>query len=325
MVNGLGMFLSCSGINAIHTEVAGAQAVSKPIASTVHSVTIQLAKFTFLPQPINWWQSQEEYIKLKKVDSLELEISILRGMQIDRNGGVDSLDAGNGDEGTLKKRILQLEDSLFKCIVSERSHRLVSATVGARKMASVSATKMNVLYVGVDNPLRISVSGVPQSKISASIAEWGKIVFNADGTYTARVSKTGKYYINIFESSNGKIKLIDSVEFRSKIIPDPIPTVGGVLRGGNCQAGALQEQKGIVAICERFDFEANFKVVSFQMVHSSKGEIFKSESQGALFNKQMLAFIANARSKDIIFIDEIKVVGPDKIPRKLGQITFRII
>jgi hypothetical protein len=39
----------------------------------------------------------------------------------------------------------------------------------------------------------------------------------------------------------------------------------------------------------------------------------------------MKAFMDRAKPKDIIFIDEIKVVGPDKQPRKLGQIAFTVI
>lgn len=76
---------------------------------------------------------------------------------------------------------------------------------------------------------------------------------------------------------------------------------------------------------ENFDFEARFNVVSFQMVFSSKGEIFKAEGTGPLFNAKMKEFLDRARPKDIIFIDEIKVVGPDNQPRKLGQIAFTII
>jgi hypothetical protein len=39
----------------------------------------------------------------------------------------------------------------------------------------------------------------------------------------------------------------------------------------------------------------------------------------------MKSFLDRAKPKDIIFIDEIKVVGPDGQPRKLGQIAFTII
>ena len=58
---------------------------------------------------------------------------------------------------------------------------------------------------------------------------------------------------------------------------------------------------------------------------SGDTKIFKAEAQGPLLNANMKAFLDRAKPKDIIFIDEIKVVGPDKQPRKLGQIAFTII
>jgi hypothetical protein len=44
-----------------------------------------------------------------------------------------------------------------------------------------------------------------------------------------------------------------------------------------------------------------------------------------MFNAQMQGFLNRAKPKDIIFIDDIKVVGPDGQSRRLGQIAFTII
>lgn len=194
----------------------------------------------------------------------------------------------------------------------------------AAKAVVVSPTQMNVLYIGVPNPMEISVPGVGTGDVSASMTA-GTLARNANGTYTATVSSVGKTMINVSAKVEGKVQPMGSKEFRVKRIPDPIPTLGGKLRGGNTQPGSIKAQSGVVALMENFDFDAKFAVVSFQMVFSSKGEIFKSEAQGPLFNAQMKSFLDRAKPKDIIFIDEIKVVGPDKQPRKLGQIAFQII
>lgn len=194
----------------------------------------------------------------------------------------------------------------------------------AAKAVVVSPTQMNVLYIGVPNPMEISVPGVGTGDVSASMTS-GTLSRNGDGTYTATVSAVGKTMINVSAKVEGKVQPMGSREFRIKRIPDPIPTLGGKLRGGNTQPGSVKAQSGVVALMENFDFDAKFSVVSFQMVFSSKGEIFKSEAQGPLFNAQMKSFLDRAKPKDIIFIDEIKVVGPDKQPRKLGQIAFQII
>ena len=195
----------------------------------------------------------------------------------------------------------------------------------AAKAVVVSPIKMNVLYIGVDNPMKISVPGVGQGDVSASLQGAGTLGKNADGTYTANVTAVGKCQIAVSAKIEGKVQPMGSEEFRIKRIPDPVPTLGGKLRGGNAQPGAIKSQSGIVPLLENFDFEARFNVVSFQMVFSSKGEIFKKETQGPMFSADMKALLDRAKPKDVIFIDEIKVVGPDKQPRKLGQIAFTII
>jgi len=195
----------------------------------------------------------------------------------------------------------------------------------AARAVVVSPTKMNVLYIGVDNPMKISVPGVGQGDVSAAIEGAGSLAKNPDGTYVAKVTAVGKCKINVSAKIDGKVQPMGAEEFRIKRIPDPVPTLGGKLRGGNTQSGAIKAQSGIVPLLENFDFEARFNVQSFQMVFSQKGEIKKAETQGPLFNQQMKTFLDQAKPKDIIFIDEIKVVGPDNTPRKLGQIAFTII
>lgn len=197
----------------------------------------------------------------------------------------------------------------------------------APKAVVVSPTKMNVLYIGVDNPMEISVPGVGQGDVAATLEGSGSLKKDPTNpaNYIADVTGVGKCKIAVSAKIDGKMTPMGEKEFRIKRIPDPIPTLGGKLRGGNTQPGALKSQSGVVPLLENFDFEARFNVISFEMVYSSKGEIFKSEVQGPLFNATMKQFLDRAKPKDIIFIDEIKVVGPDKQPRKLGQIAFTII
>jgi gliding motility-associated protein GldM len=196
--------------------------------------------------------------------------------------------------------------------------------VAARSVV-VSPTKMNVLYIGVENPMKISVPGVGQNDVTAALEGAGTLTKAPDGTYIANVTGVGKCKINVSAKVDGKVQAMGSEEFRIKRIPDPVPMTSGKLRGGNVQAGTMKAQSGILALLENFDFDARFNVVSFQMVYSSKGEIFKKESPGPGFTSDMKAFMDRAKPKDILFIDEIKVVGPDKQPRKLGQIAFTII
>jgi gliding motility-associated protein GldM len=198
----------------------------------------------------------------------------------------------------------------------------IKYTIGTPSGAAVMMDKMNVIYIGVENPLTVS-SGSGAEKTNVSGVGGGLTVNKGSvpGKYIAKATTVGQATIKV-NVTGGK-----GFDFpvRVKRIPDPIPTLGGKLRGGNAPAGTIKAQSGIVPILENFDFEARFNVQSFTMIYSSKGEIFKAEASGPLFNDQMNNFLTRCRPKDIIFIDDIKVVGPDGTPRKLGQIAFTII
>ena len=60
------------------------------------------------------------------------------------------------------------------------------------------------------------------------------------------------------------------------------------------------------------------------MYFSSKGEISFDDAQGPVMTPKMKQLIDRCRAKDIIIFDDIKAVGPDGQPRKLGQVTFTI-
>jgi len=195
-------------------------------------------------------------------------------------------------------------------------------TVGVPAGAAVMLDKMNVVYIGVENPLTIS-SGAGDEKTSVVPSGGGMTVTKAGpGKYIAKAT-TPDLKANIKVSvKDGKTT---DFPLRVKRIPDPIPTLGGKLRGGNVQPGTIKAQSGIVPILENFDFEARFNVESYRMVLASKGEIYPVDGSGPLFNDNMNKLISRAKPKDIIYIEEIKVRGPDGTPRKIGQVVFTII
>jgi gliding motility-associated protein GldM len=195
-------------------------------------------------------------------------------------------------------------------------------TVGVPAGAAVMLDKMNVLYIGVDNPITVS-SGAGDEKTQFSINGGGASVRKAGpGKYIANVTTPSKDASAVVGVTGGKST---SYPMRVKRIPDPVPTLGGKLRGGNAQPGSIKAQSGIVPLLENFDFEARFDVMSYTMVFVSKGEIFRAETSGPLFNTQMQGFLNRAKPKDVLYLEEIKVIGPDKQSRKIGQIVFTII
>lgn len=94
---------------------------------------------------------------------------------------------------------------------------------------SVAPIKMNVLYIGVDNPVSIAVSGAADDKITVSIVGGGGTVSKTgDGLYNARVtSPTDACTMNVYVDR----KLAGSSNFRVRNMPMPSATVGGLASG----------------------------------------------------------------------------------------------
>ncbi|MBP6731339.1 MAG: hypothetical protein KA149_04730 [Chitinophagales bacterium] len=185
----------------------------------------------------------------------------------------------------------------------------------------VAPVKMNILYIGIDNPVDIAVPGVMRQDVSAKVIGAGIIEKGEDNHYNIKVNSPGKCLVAVMV----KGKEVSRTEFRVKRIPPPTATVGGKLIGGRINAQVLAVQLGLVAILENFDFQANFIIKSFSMKYSS-GDLLQSfNAQGPFFTKEMKETIKKAKKADGVTFDEIIIIGPDTQPRKIAGITFTII
>ena len=86
---------------------------------------------------------------------------------------------------------------------------------------------MNVLYVGVPNPISISVPGVPSDKVQVSFDNCFKRTDKGKGNYEIDVKSPGqKAKIIVTADINGEKKKMGEQEFRIKAVPDPVPAMG---------------------------------------------------------------------------------------------------
>lgn len=194
----------------------------------------------------------------------------------------------------------------------------------AKPSLVVSPTKMNVFYIGPENPVEISVPGVPADKISASLtpSTHGSISKKAGGGYIVKVTKTGKCNIAVTADINGKKQSMGSVEFRIKSVPDPVAQVLG-MSGGDIDKARLQAAGTVDAKMKDFDFDLSFKVTSFS-VSAQVGAYFLSENvKSNRISQQVKQNIFSKVTKGSkVYFEDIKAVGPDGRPRSLGVLKF---
>ncbi|MBN1414141.1 MAG: gliding motility protein GldM [Bacteroidales bacterium] len=186
----------------------------------------------------------------------------------------------------------------------------------------VSPIRMNVFYLGVDNPVEISVAGVPGSQVSAEATN-GSLTPSA-GKYVMRPKRLGNSMINVYVDLDGKKKNVGSKEFRVKQVPDPYATVGGK-KGGFITKSELIAQTGVAAVMPPdFEFDLNFTVTEFQVLAVISGFAKPYNSRSNRFTQEQKNLFNSLSKGTPIYIQDIKAVGPDGTIRPLSTIDFKV-
>src|SRR5688572_9645468 len=153
--------------------------------------------------------------------------------------------------------------------------------VVGQSSAAVQLDNMNVLFIGVDNPVTISGSG-SIDQVKASISGGGGTMSPGTTKRTVRVTQeTDECYISVV-TPDGKTT---RMQFRVRSIPDPAPMIG-TFKSGNIPAAQFKGQQGVRAIVENFYYKTQFNVVSFCMTGDGAGfdDIMEANNNGAAWN-----------------------------------------
>ncbi len=201
-------------------------------------------------------------VALGRVDStMSFKEVILNGKPVPKDqltsGYVHlNIPAGNVGDKEVKGKMIFLENGKDVPLTFTVKY----AVIPIPNSAVISADKMNVVYRGVDNPMTISIPGVPNNKISVSAPGLKRV---GSGKYMMNVTKyKGKtVQIKVSGKVNGKT-VTDSKTFRVKNIPPPVGTVRG-------ESGVIKmpkrnlELSTIGATLPDFDFDVKLGVRSF--------------------------------------------------------------
>lgn len=191
--------------------------------------------------------------------------------------------------------------------------------VGARSVA-VAADKMNVFYIGVDNPITISASGVSSNDVRVSPS--GPISISGGGSSrTVTASSPGQAKINV--SANGTS--LGSFDFRVKRIPNPEARLSGK-NGGTMGSGEFKAQGGVGAFLDDFDFDATCQVAGFNLVYVPKRQdAIPVQNRGARYNDASRRVVNQAKPGDIYYFENVRAKCPgDTATRKINSMVFTI-
>lgn len=192
--------------------------------------------------------------------------------------------------------------------------------------ATVSADLMNMLYAGYNNPISVSVPGVPLTKVQASMTN-GTLQPVGPGKYIARPAKIGENAtITVISTNTGRAQQMGQYTFRVRKLPDPTPYIamkdehGNPTRykGGGLAKSQLVAADAIGAAIDDGILDIGFRVQSFETVFfDNMGNAVPMASEGASFSsRQRDTFRKLARNRRF-YISRVTVVGPDGLTRTL--------
>jgi gliding motility-associated protein GldM len=189
---------------------------------------------------------------------------------------------------------------------------------------TVSPTKMNVFYAGLDNPVSISVPGISASNLKVDISI-GSIAQTKEG-YIVKIDKDKvgtKPVITVSAMIDKTLKVIGTSLFRVKRVPDPIASVAGKIEGVISKA-ELMAQPGVLAKIPDFDFEMNFKVQSFVVSTIKASYVVDEPTKGNEFSQSQKDLMKGLNPGSKLYIESIVAKGDDGVIRNLPSISFKI-
>ncbi len=183
----------------------------------------------------------------------------------------------------------------------------------AEPSVTVSASKMNVMYLGVDNPVEVAVSGVSPDKIQVSMA--GGTLSKSGNNYNARPSKEGICEITVMAEEGGVKKRMSSKQFRIKRLPKPSASILGLDPAQESISKAvLLASSGMVAEYPKdFDYDLKCQVIEFKVLVTSGGYSLEKPSSSNMFTKEQKDLMKGLNPGSTVVIKDIKTRGPDGV------------
>jgi gliding motility-associated protein GldM len=200
--------------------------------------------------------------------------------------------------------------------------------VSQKPAGVVAPEKMNVLFVGLDNPVAVSVPGVSNNKVHASLSA-GTLTPNPKagaGHFIANVnSSTPNVSINVTAEIDNRQTPMGKFDFRVKSVPNPTATMGGKAEGGNINKNLLLAS-ALIPVMKDFYFELYWQITEFKMSIAGKGiEYTEFTGKGNTLDDAMKNAIGRARAGAKVYFEYIKarqINTKDNSTRQLSPMTF---
>jgi gliding motility-associated protein GldM len=264
-------------------------------------------------------------IVLSAVDSTKRPAIYVNGQQLpEENQGLYT--AGTSSTGTFPvSGYIELPNSDGSLMRQE----FESQYFVTEPSATIAPTLMNVLYAGIQNPVRIAVPGIPSGNITASMTN-GTLTRDGD-VWQAKPLAVGTEAVVTVQArmADGRTVEMAKNSFRVRSLPDPSPYIeykdpnGNPRRfkGGTIAKRSLLEAGGILAAIDDDLLQIDYEVIRFELTYyDSLGNALVEVGQGSRFSERQRSLIGNLTRGRQIFITRVVARGPDGVERSISPI-----
>lgn len=200
-------------------------------------------------------------------------------------------------------------------------------------MATVAPLLMDVVYLGIDNEMSISVPGFTSNEVGVSV-QGGSITRKGSNWVAKPTGKVGeKFVVNVSVKTNGTQRSMARKEFRIRALPDPTAFINytdakgaaRIFKQGTLSRNALLSAGSLRASIDDGILNIPFTVLTFRiMVSDAMGNVVPEVSNGASFSPRQLEQIRRLDRGKTFFIAGIRVKGPDGIERDIAPMEIRL-
>lgn len=182
---------------------------------------------------------------------------------------------------------------------------------------TVSASKCNVFYKGLENPVDVSVSGYPKESVSVSISGGASIRGAGNGKYlvTVPASVTAKQVnVTVSVRTEDGGRTLGSAPFNILNVPPPTILVAGAYKdGAELPKAALNRNPYLSAKLESdfFPFEGvSYSVAKYDFFYTVRGVTNKVTVNGDKFSGAVTSEISKMGQGSRVSFSNIYYTGP---------------
>ena len=249
--------------------------------------------------------------------------NIARAQKVQGRGGTVQI------EFPAKKEGIQKYAGIIEMIDPKTNQTAKYSFTGKYMVAPPSLTvaplRMNVFYLGVENPVSITAPGLSSSQIRPHISA-GKL-YKKGRSWIVKITRPvpgNKVYVSATAEIDGRNVLLGRSEFRIKRVPSPTAEIAGQ-SNGVIDKNTLLAARAIIPNMKDFLFDNYyFKVTSYSFATLINGDWLQQNIKGNVFPPEAMKMIRNAKHKQKFFFENIQAIGPDGSVRTLNPISLEI-